>query len=206
MKHTDLQLRTAEQFSKLAAAEACCRRCSLWKDATQVVPGTGDSHARLMLVGEQPGDREDLDGRPFVGPAGRLLDDALSAAGLSRDTVDLTNSVKHFKHEQRGKRRLHKRPNTYEIDRCRWWLTKELKLVQPRLAIAMGATAFRSMAARPGKISQLRGRLLNDVCEVPIYVTVHPSYLLRTQKKPERDRQYIRFVGDLRLCKQLAGL
>lgn len=159
-----------------------------------------------MLVGEQPGDREDLDGRPFVGPAGRLLDDALSAAGLSRDTVDLTNSVKHFKHEQRGKRRLHKRPNTYEIDRCRWWLTKELKLVQPRLAIAMGATAFRSMAARPGKISQLRGRLLNDVCEVPIYVTVHPSYLLRTQKKPERDRQYIRFVGDLRLCKQLAGL
>lgn len=195
----------SRELDELEREEANCRRCPLWRDATQAVPGAGDPKARLMLVGEQPGDKEDLEGIPFVGPAGRLLDTAMAEAGLRREDVFLTNSVKHFKHDQRGKRRLHKRPNAYEIDRCRWWLTKEFELVAPQLAVAMGATAFRGMASRPGKVYELRGRLLKDVCEVPVYVTVHPSFLLRIRDRGDREREYGRFVRDLKECNRLAS-
>ena len=147
-------------FEELARAEAACTRCPLYRDATQVVPGEGGRASRLMLVGEQPGDREDILGKPFVGPAGRLLDEVLEEAGISRREVFVTNAVKHFKFEPRGKRRLHRRPNAGEIDRCRWWLGQERKLVLPDMLMAMGATAVRSLVGRPLSISSLRGRML----------------------------------------------
>src|SRR5579871_3132676 len=131
-------------LAKLAEAEAACTRCSLYRDATQAVPGEGPSHAAFMLVGEQPGDKEDLAGKPFVGPAGRLLDQALQDANIKRTETFVTNAVKHFKHEMRGKRRLHKRPNTYEIERCKIWFEVERSLVKPSTIVALGATAARS--------------------------------------------------------------
>ncbi|MCX2721556.1 UdgX family uracil-DNA binding protein [Roseibium salinum] len=193
----------ASSLKELAEAEAECRRCPLWRDATQAVPGAGRRNARLMLIGEQPGDKEDLAGEPFVGPAGAILNKAMADAGLSREEIFLTNSVKHFKHEQRGKRRLHKRPNAGEIDQCRWWLGLELRLVRPKLAVALGATAFRGVAGRPGRISDLRGRVLDDVCEVPVFVTVHPSFLLRI--RDNRESAYRQFVRDLEACGRLAA-
>lgn len=196
-------LSAVDALAELAAAEEECRRCPLWKPATQAVPGSGSTHARLMLVGEQPGDKEDIEGKPFVGPAGRLLDQAMSDAGLPRSQVYLTNAVKHFKHEQRGKKRLHKRPNAYEIDRCRWWLSQEIELIKPCLAVALGATAFRSIASKPGKISELRGRLHQDMGDVPIFVTIHPSYMLRVRGHGDRDREYHHFVDDLKECRRL---
>ena len=135
-------------LAHLRAAEAECTRCPLYKDATQVVPGEGPSHGKVMLVGEQPGDKEDLAGKPFVGPAGRILDQALEDAGIPREETFVTNAVKHFKFEMRGKRRLHKRPNAYEIERCRWWSDYEKAIVKPRIVVALGATAARSLMAR----------------------------------------------------------
>src|SRR5499426_532494 len=128
-------------LAQLRAAEAECTRCPLYKDATQVVPGEGPSHAKFMLVGEQPGDKEDLAGKPFVGPAGRILDEALADARIDRKATFVTNAVKHFKHEMRGKRRLHKKPNAGEIERCRWWYEQERTLVRPAIIVALGATA-----------------------------------------------------------------
>ncbi|MGH6784156.1 MAG: UdgX family uracil-DNA binding protein, partial [Sphingomicrobium sp.] len=141
----------------LAQAEDACTRCPLYRTATQVVPGEGSVRARLMMVGEQPGNQEDLDGRPFVGPAGRVLDRAIAEAGIDRKLVFVTNAVKHFKFEQRGKRRLHKKPNAYEIDRCRWWLDLERKIVKPALIVALGATAARGLMGRPVTIAKVRG-------------------------------------------------
>lgn len=143
---------------QLREADAACTRCPLYRDATQVVPGEGKAKARLLLIGEQPGDKEDFAGRPFVGPAGRILDDALAEAGINRDDAFVTNAVKHFKHELRGKKRLHKRPNTYEIDRCHWWRENELNLLKPAVVIALGATAARSLTGRPVTLSQVRGQ------------------------------------------------
>ena len=145
-------------LSALRAAENACRRCPLYKNATQAVPGEGPRHATLMLVGEQPGDKEDLAGQPFVGPAGRLLDRALEEAGIARERVFVTNAVKHFKYEPRGKRRLHKRPNAHEIDRCRWWLDLERAIVKPEAIVALGATAARSLFGRPMTIAKMRGQ------------------------------------------------
>src|SRR5919106_6275043 len=136
-------------LTQLRDAEAACTRCPLYKDATQVVPGEGPSHARFMLVGEQPGDKEDLAGKPFVGPAGRVLDQALEDAGIPRKETFVTNAVKHFKHEMRGKRRLHKRPNAYEIERCKLWLDHERAIIRPAAIVAFGATAARSLFGRP---------------------------------------------------------
>src|SRR5512132_3298111 len=147
-------------LSALRAAENECRRCPLYKNATQAVPGEGPSHAHVMLVGEQPGDKEDLSGKPFVGPAGRVLDRALAEAGIPRTEVFVTNAVKHFKHEMRGKRRLHKRPNAYEIERCKIWLETERALVKPVVIVALGATAARSLFGRPVTVTKLRGRVL----------------------------------------------
>src|ERR671912_835230 len=134
-----------KSLKALRAAEAECTRCPLYKFATQVVPGEGPAHARIMMVGEQPGDKEDLAGKPFVGPAGRMLDQAIVEAGIDRKLVFVTNAVKRFKFEQRGKRRLHKRPNAYEIERCRWWLDHERAIVRPAAIVALGATAARSL-------------------------------------------------------------
>ena len=148
----------AKTLAALREAEAHCTRCSLYKFATQVVPGEGRQAAPMMFVGEQPGDKEDETGRPFVGPAGRILNGALKQAEIDRDDVFVTNAVKHFKHEMRGKRRLHKRPNAYEIKRCRWWLEQERAIVKPKIIVALGATAARSVLQRSVTISQVRSR------------------------------------------------
>ena len=153
-----------KSLRQLAEAEKNCTRCPLYRDATQAVPGEGRRGAHLMLVGEQPGDKEDLAGKPFVGPAGRVLDQALQDAGIARAATFVTNAVKHFKHEMRGKRRLHKRPNAYEIERCKIWLDLERAIVKPVAIVALGATAARSLLGRPVTIGKLRGQTLHLDC------------------------------------------
>jgi uracil-DNA glycosylase len=185
----------------LNAAEADCTRCPLYRHATQVVPGEGLARARIMLVGEQPGDREDLEGRPFVGPAGRVLDQAIAEAGLDRAKLFVTNAVKHFKFEPRGKRRLHKRPNAYEIERCRHWFEFERALVKPEVIVAMGATAIRSVNGKPLTIAKARGRILPLPEGGQMVATIHPSYLLRIPDEAAKRAQYRLFVRDLKLCK-----
>jgi DNA polymerase len=187
----------------LRQAEDVCTRCPLYRNATQAVPGEGRAHAPLMMVGEQPGDQEDKAGHPFVGPAGRMLDRAIADAGIDRKAAFVTNAVKHFKFEPRGKRRLHKRPNTHEIDRCRFWLDNELRLVKPRVVVALGASAARSIARRPMAVGKTRGRLmpLDDGAAVQWLVTIHPSYLLRIRDDGDKETQYRAFVADLRRCK-----
>ncbi len=187
---------------KLRDAEAQCTRCPLYRDATQVVPGEGPTSAALMLVGEQPGTDEDIAGKPFVGPAGRMLDRALADAGLDRNKVFVTNAVKHFKFELRGKRRLHKRPNAYEIERCRWWNDLERAIVKPELVVALGATAARSLLGRTVSITSVRGKILQAGNGMRLAVTIHPSYLLRIIERQDKEQEYGRFVGDLRMCKQ----
>ena len=180
-----------------------CRNCPLWKYATQAVPGEGPMSARLMLVGEQPGDQEDLAGRPFVGPAGQLLDRALSAAGIDRGEVYVTNAVKHFKYELRGKRRLHKKPAELEIAACHGWYESEVTAVQPALIVAMGATAVRAVVGRALPILANRGKLIEAQNELApstrVLVTVHPSYLLRVLPE-SRDAEYAQFVQDLNIA------
>jgi uracil-DNA glycosylase family protein len=185
-------------LSALRAEAADCRRCPLYRNATQTVFGEGPAKASVMFVGEQPGDQEDLQGRPFVGPAGRLFDKALAEAGIDRRQIYVTNGVKHFKNEPRGKRRLHKKPNTSEIDACRWWLDREFALIKPRLTVAMGATAARAVVGRPVTISKVRGQLLPLAQGGQAFVTVHPSFLLRMPDPEVRAREYARFVNDLR--------
>jgi uracil-DNA glycosylase len=190
----------ATSLAGLREAEKQCRRCPLYKDATQVVPGRGPRKATMMLIGEQPGDKEDLAGLPFVGPAGRLLDEALAAAGIDRKRVFVTNAVKHFKYERRGKRRLHKRPNAHEIDRCRWWQDLERAIVKPAIIVAMGATAARSLLGRPTPIQKVRGQALSFSENAKAFVTIHPSAILRITDRTDKQRQYRAFVDDLRLA------
>jgi DNA polymerase len=185
-------------LGKLAQAEADCRRCPLYRDATQAVPGEGPRHATFMLVGEQPGDKEDLAGKPFVGPAGRVLDQALADAGIARKETFVTNAVKHFKHEMRGKRRLHKRPNNYEIERCKFWLDDERRLVKPKAIIALGVTAARSLTGKTVTISKLRGKPLDLADGTKLFVTVHPSALLRIIDHDDKRAAYRQFVADLK--------
>jgi DNA polymerase len=186
----------------LREAEAGCTRCPLYKNATQVVPGEGPAHARIMMVGEQPGDKEDLAGKPFVGPAGRVLDEAIVEAGIERKQVFVTNAVKHFKFEPRGKRRLHKKPNAHEIDRCHWWLDIEKALVKPQIVVALGATALRSIAGKPLSISKVRGRFLPMRTGGRFIATIHPSYLLRIRDEADKREQFEMFVEDLALCRE----
>jgi uracil-DNA glycosylase family protein len=176
-----------------------CERCPLYRLATQTVFGEGPSHAPVMLVGEQPGDQEDLQGRPFVGPAGRILDRALADAGVDRSRVYVTNAVKHFKFEPRGKKRLHKKPNAGEIEACKWWLDQELDLIKPALTVAMGATAARALAGRPVAIGTARGHLMEFAPDLPGLVTIHPSFLLRMPDPDIKAQEFRRFVQDLRL-------
>jgi uracil-DNA glycosylase len=192
---TDSPIRT---LAALAKAEAECTRCPLYKHATQAVPGEGRAGARLMLVGEQPGDKEDLAGKPFVGPAGAILDRALADADIRRNTVFVTNAVKHFKFESRGKRRLHKRPNAYEIERCKWWLDHERTIVKPAAIVALGATAARSLFGRVVTITKMRGQEHRLADGTLALVTIHPSYLLRIEDEDDKAREYRQFVADLR--------
>ncbi|NNM76783.1 UdgX family uracil-DNA binding protein [Sphingomonas sp. ID1715] len=176
---------------------AACTRCHLYKCATQTVFGEGDVTARLMLVGEQPGDQEDLAGKPFVGPAGQVLDKALAQAGVDRATTYVTNAVKHFKFEQRGKRRIHSKPQGPEIDACRWWIDQERVLIRPPVTVALGATAARSLLGKVVTISGTRGRPLKLADGGECWVTIHPSYLLRLQDKAQAEDEFGRFVEDL---------
>jgi uracil-DNA glycosylase len=189
---------TATSLAALARLENACQRCPLYRNATQAVPGEGARGAAVMLVGEQPGDKEDLAGRPFVGPAGRLLDEALAEAGIARDAAFVTNAVKHFKYEMRGKRRLHKKPNAGEIERCRWWLEQERALVRPAVIVALGLTAARSVFGRPMPIGKSRGTKHTLEGGTPAFVTIHPSALLRITERADKEREYRGFVGDLR--------
>jgi uracil-DNA glycosylase family protein len=183
-----------------AKAEHECTRCPLYQNATQAVPGEGRRHARLMLVGEQPGDKEDIAGKPFVGPAGRVLDRALAEAAIPREEVFVTNAVKHFKHEMRGKRRLHKRPNNSEIERCKVWLDLEREIVKPAVVVALGGTAARSLLGRTVTITKLRRRALQLADGTAAFVTIHPSLLLRIEDHADKEREYRAFVADLKLA------
>lgn len=190
----------AEGTLDAVRAEAmACERCDLFRHATQTVFGEGPLGADAMFVGEQPGDKEDLAGRPFVGPAGQVFDAALEEAGIIRDRVYVTNAVKHFKFEPRGKRRLHKKPNGGEVQACRWWLARELALVAPKLIVGLGGTALQSLLDRPVKITELRGRFLEFGNAPPIFATVHPSYILRIPDPAQQREERARFVEDLRL-------
>jgi uracil-DNA glycosylase len=184
---------------------ADCRACPLWKNATQTVFGEGPQHARMMLVGEQPGDKEDLAGKPFVGPAGQMLDRALEQAGIDRKTVYITGAVKHFKFVPRGKIRLHQKPNTSEIRACRPWYERELASIKPVLVVAMGATAAQSVLGKITPINKNRGRPIDLGGGITALVTVHPSYLLRLPDADARAREYQRFVDDLKLATALLG-
>jgi DNA polymerase len=184
-------------LEEIAAAVQVCRRCDLWRDATQGVPGEGPVHAAMMFVGEQPGDQEDLAGRPFVGPAGAVLDKALAEAGVPRAEAYVTNAVKHFKHEPRGKRRLHKTPDAGEVQACRWWLDNERRLVRPKVVVALGATAARAVLGRPVSVMKERGPAGALEGGAQGFVTVHPSMLLRIPDRAAKAAAYRDFVRDL---------
>jgi len=181
-----------------------CHRCDLYRDATQGVTGEGPGHARLMLVGEQPGDQEDLAGHPFVGPAGQMLDKALAEAGVPRDQTFVTNAVKHFKHELRGKKRIHATPNTGEVTACRWWLETERRIVRPRVVVALGSTAALSVFGKTLPIGKSRGQALPLSDQAKGVVTYHPSYLLRLPDHDARMKAYGQFVEDLKFAWGLA--
>jgi uracil-DNA glycosylase family protein len=181
-----------------------CRDCDLWRHGTQTVFGEGAKHARIMFVGEQPGDREDQEGRPFVGPAGALLDKALLEAGIDRKQTYVTNAVKHFKWEPRGKRRIHKKPNSIEIAACRQWLDAEMELVRPELIVCLGATAAQALLGRAFRVTKQRGQLLQFAGGSKILATVHPSSILRAPDEETRHQDFGKFVSDLRVV--AAGL
>ena len=190
--------RTPPTLEALATDLQHCTRCDLCRMATAAVPGEGPPDAGLMIVGEQPGDQEDLAGRPFVGPAGEVLDDALREAGMDRGAIYLTNAVKHFKHTLRGKRRIHQRPNADEIETCRWWLDHERDIAAPSVILALGATAARAVLGRPARITDVRGIPISVDRAAVAIVTVHPAYLLRLPDRGEAREQRMRFVDDLR--------
>ena len=190
-------------LTELDRAVQACRRCPLFRDATQGVCGEGPRKARLMIVGEQPGDHEDLAGRPFVGPAGGVLDTALDEAGIDRDDVFVTNAVKHFKHEPRGKRRLHRTPNVSEVSACRWWLDAERRLVEPRLIVTLGATAALGVLGRKAAVTKERGRPIALPDGARTLLTVHPSYLLRIPDAVAKLEERGRFTEDLKRARAL---
>jgi DNA polymerase len=191
-------------LTSLREAARGCTACPLWRCGTQTVFGEGKKRARLLLVGEQPGDREDLEGRPFVGPAGHLLDEALVEARIDRRDTYLTNVVKHFKWQARGKRRIHQKPNWSEISACRPWVEAELAVVNPHVLVCLGATAAQALLGRDVRVTRDRGRLLE--CEfAPVAIaTVHPSSILRARDREERQRELALFVDDLRLAAEAA--
>jgi uracil-DNA glycosylase len=189
---------TGRSLSALGAASATCRGCDLWKRGIQTVFGQGPAHPRVIMVCEQPGHEEDLAGRPFVGPAGRILDRALVAAGIARGDVYVTNVVKHFKWEPRGKRRIHAKPNQMEIAACLPWLRAELDLLKPETVVCLGATAAQALLGKSFKVSRQRGEFVDSSLAPLVIATVHPSSILRAQDDETRQEEMRRFVADLK--------
>ena len=192
-------------LSALREAARACTACHLYKSATQTVFGEGPKRAAIMFVGEQPGDYEDLAGKPFVGPAGQIMNRALEEAGIARQEVYVTNAVKHFKWEPRGKRRIHQKPNAREIAACRPWLEAELRIVKPKLVVLLGATAAQTIFGSSFRVTRERGKVLSSKFAPKIVATVHPSSLLRQPDEASRERDYRNFVADLRLASKAAG-
>jgi uracil-DNA glycosylase len=186
-------------LESLRAATRSCKGCDLYKNATQTVFGEGPKDATVMLVGEQPGDMEDRQGHPFVGPAGRLLDKALADARIPRDEVYITNAVKHFRWIQRGKRRLHQKPAIRQVIACKPWLDAEIQAIHPKVVVCLGATAAQSMAVRIVKITQERGKFLDSASGVSIFITIHPSSIYRLQEREEQEKEYHRFAAEMKL-------
>ncbi len=182
-----------------------CRRCPLWRDATQTVFGEGRQEAKVVFVGEQPGDQEDIAGKPFVGPAGKVFDQILEEADLDRTVTYVTNAVKHFKFEPRGKRRIHSKPNAGEIRACRWWLDNELRLIRPDLVVALGATAAQSLLGKPVPITKMRGEIVEREDGLRIFMTIHPSFILRIREPADKEAERARFLADIRAVKKLMG-
>ena len=191
-----------KSIKQLREDARACQDCPLWANATQTVFGAGDPHARVMLVGEQPGDEEDKKGLPFVGPAGRLLDKALEAAGVDRAHLYVTNAVKHFKWQLRGKRRLHKTPAQREVDACHQWLEREIASVRPHVIVALGSTAAKAVISKDFKVSIERGQFIESPLAPHVFATLHPSALLRLQDDEDKDVAFKQFVRDLSLIKK----
>ena len=192
-------------LNEVREAARDCTACHLYKRATQTVFGEGPKRAPIMLVGEQPGDYEDVAGKPFVGPAGKILDRALAEAGINRDEVYVTNAVKHFKWEPRGKRRIHQKPNSREIAACRPWMEAEMRLVKPKLVICLGSTAGQAFFGLSFRVTRERGKVLSSKLAPKVVATVHPSSLLRQPDEVSRDREYAHFVVDLKTALKAAG-
>jgi uracil-DNA glycosylase family protein len=193
-----------DAISRVRDEAATCTACELYRIATQTVFGEGPPDAKVMLVGEQPGDREDLSGHPFVGPAGQILDTALNQAHIDRDTVYVTNAVKHFRNEPRGKKRIHRKPALAHIRACEPWLTAEISIVQPEVIVAMGATAVQALLSPSIKVMADRGRVFETAGGSPTLVTIHPSSILRTRDRDDRATQMDAFVSDLAHVHELA--
>ena len=192
----------AKPLKQLREDARACQDCPLWANATQTVFGAGEPHARVMLVGEQPGDEEDKKGLPFVGPAGRLLDRALEAAGVDREHLYVTNAVKHFKWQLRGKRRLHKTPAQREVDACHQWLEREIAAVKPHVVVALGATAARAVIGKDFKVSVMRGKFVDSPLAPYVFATFHPSALLRLRDENEKEAAFEQLVDDLKLIEK----
>jgi DNA polymerase len=193
--------RTLDELRKAAKN---CKACDLWKNATQTVFGAGSEHPAIMFVGEQPGHQEDLAGLPFVGPAGKVLDTALEEAGIDRSKTYVTNAVKHFKWEPRGKRRIHKKPNAAEIAACRPWLDAEISVLQPEVIVCLGATAAQALLGRDFRVTQHRGELMKSTLAPFIMATVHPSSILRAPDEETRHAEMRRFIDDLKKLSRFA--
>ena len=192
-------------LAEIREAARQCKACHLHERGTQTVFGEGPKHATMMLVGEQPGDYEDVAGKPFVGPAGKIMDRALEEAGIDRKQVYVTNAVKHFKWEPRGKRRIHQKPNSREIAACKPWLEAELRLVKPKLVVALGSTAGQTIFGPTFRVTRERGKVLSSKLAPKVVATVHPSSLLRQPDEESREREYASFVRDLRVAVKAAG-
>lgn len=201
-RRVDTERFHGSSLEELRAAVAHCRACPLWERATQAVPGEGSETARVILVGEQPGDQEDKTGHPFVGPAGRLLDAALEQAGIARQEVFITNAVKHFSWFPRGKRRMHKTPAQREIAACHGWLEAEIKLVTPQVVACLGATAAKALLGPKFRVTLQRGQYIESEIAPFVMATVHPSSILRAPDGADRDAQFDRFVADLMLIRE----
>ncbi|RUU81885.1 UdgX family uracil-DNA binding protein [Mesorhizobium sp. M7A.F.Ca.MR.362.00.0.0] len=193
----------ADTIPELREVAKGCRRCPLWRDATQTVFGEGPDNAKVIFVGEQPGDQEDLAGKPFVGPAGKVFDAILDDAGVDRQKVYVTNAVKHFKFEPRGKRRIHSKPNSGEIQACRWWIDQEFELIKPNLAVALGATAAMSLLGKAIPVTKMRGQVIEREDGLRVFITIHPSFILRIRESADKEAERERFLQDMKLVKRL---
>lgn len=193
----------AGSLEELREAARSCRQCPLWRNATQTVFGEGPDDARIVFVGEQPGDQEDIAGKPFVGPAGRIFDQILDEAGVDRRIVYVTNAVKHFKFEPRGKRRIHSKPNAGEVRICNGWLTRELDLLEPDLAVALGATAALSLLGKAVPITRMRGEVIERDDGLRVFLTIHPSFILRIRERAAADAERERFLRDMKAVRKL---